>query len=397
MASVAQIEANRLNAQKSTGPRTPEGKERASRNAVKHGLLAEQVVIHGEDPAEFDGYRDRMLGELAPVGEVETMLAERAVSLAWRLRRAERLQSAVFARVYRENADDVVLWPKHGLPIAPGPDEEEVILGQVVMADFGHAKVLDRLVVYERRIEGSFYRTMAELRRERQARMAEEGQASRRAGTPAAKPCPTFPSHGRVAEEGARTPTTGELGSFGMEEKRTPYGVTTNGNHGQDARATEEAAELGSFDMEEKRTPDGVATNGDHGRDARATEEAAELGSFDMEAKRTPDGVTTSPPTCGNHGRDARATGTPGKLGSFGADAMAERTSDAKRMPDGVTMNGSAGGMAHPSSVPSFDRAGGDPEMPVQKHRAKRSQSRKTGGVRTGQGARLPVLSGLLR
>ena len=254
MASVAQIEANRLNAQKSTGPRTPEGKERASRNAVKHGLLAEQVVIHGEDPAEFDGYRDRMLGELAPVGEVETMLAERAVGLAWRLRRAERLQSAVFARVYRENADDVVLWPKHGLPIAPGPDEEEVILGQVVMADFGHAKVLDRLVVYERRIEGSFYRTMAELRRERQARMAVEGQASRRAGTPTAKPCRTFPSHGRVAEEGACTPTTGELGSFDIEEKRTPDGVTTNsamgGNHGQDARATEEAEKLGSFGAE---------------------------------------------------------------------------------------------------------------------------------------------------
>jgi hypothetical protein len=46
MASVAQIQANRSNAQKSTGPRTPQGKATASQNAVKHGLLAEQVVIH---------------------------------------------------------------------------------------------------------------------------------------------------------------------------------------------------------------------------------------------------------------------------------------------------------------------------------------------------------------
>jgi hypothetical protein len=176
MASVAQVQANRSNAQKSTGPRTPEGKAAASRNAVKHGLLAEQVVIHGEDPAEFDLYREGMLAELAPVGAVEEMLAERAVSLSWRLRRAERLQSAVFATVYRENAQDVVLWPKHGLPIKPGPDEDEVVLGQVVMTDFARAQILDRLLVYERRIESSLYRTMRELRREREARTAAEAE-----------------------------------------------------------------------------------------------------------------------------------------------------------------------------------------------------------------------------
>jgi hypothetical protein len=170
MASIAQIQANRSNAQKSTGPRTPQGKATASQNAVKHGLLAEQVVIHGEDPAEFDLYREGMLAELAPERAVEAMLAERAVSLAWRLRRAERLQNAVFATVYRENANDVVLWPKHGLPIQPGPGEDEVVLGQVVMTDFARAQVLDRLLVYERRIESSLYRTMAQLRRERETR-----------------------------------------------------------------------------------------------------------------------------------------------------------------------------------------------------------------------------------
>ena len=265
MASAAQIEANRLNAQKSTGPRTPEGKEKASRNAVKHGLLAEQVVIHGEDPAEFDGYRDRMLGELAPVGEVETMLAERAVGLAWRLRRAERFQSAVFARVYRENADDIVLWPRHGLPIKPGPDEDEVVLGQVVMTDFARAQILDRLLVYERRIEGSFYRTMAELRKEQQARVAGGQEPARSA----------------------------ELGSFGMEGKRTPYGVTTNGDHGRDARATEGPGELASFGAEADPGSGTSQVEGSHGRDAHATNEPAELGSFGAGA--VPEGGRTHP------------------------------------------------------------------------------------------------------
>jgi len=178
MASIAQIQANRSNAQKSTGPRTAEGKAASSHNAVKHGLLAEQVVIHGEDPAEFDLYREGMLEELAPEGAVETILAERAVSLSWRLRRAERLQSAVFATVYRENVNDVVLWPKHGLPIEPKRDEEEVILGQVVMTDFARAQVIDRLLIHERRIEGSLYRTMAELRKEREARKVERESAT---------------------------------------------------------------------------------------------------------------------------------------------------------------------------------------------------------------------------
>jgi hypothetical protein len=259
MASIAQIQANRSNAQKSTGPRTAEGKATASRNAVKHGLLAEQVVIHGEDPAQFEMYREGMLAELGPQGAVEEMLAERAVSLAWRLRRAERLQSAVFATVYRENADDIVLWPRHGLAIEPKPDEEEVILGQVVMTDFARAQVLDRLLVHERRIESSLYRTMAQLRKEREARTAAE--ASHSQANPTADrevnkvnqvnkvPTPSSRCSLAVAREPA---IPAQLASFGEsaskeaasdasdltlqtshlkleEEKITPHGVTTNG------------------------------------------------------------------------------------------------------------------------------------------------------------------------
>jgi hypothetical protein len=258
MASIAQIQANRSNAQKSTGPRTAEGKATASHNAVKHGLLAEQVVIHGEDPAQFELYRAGMLAELAPEGAVEEMLAERAVSLAWRLRRAERLQSAVFATVYRENADDIVLWPKHGLPIEPKPDEEEVILGQVVMTDFARAQVLDRLLVHERRIEGSLYRTMAELRREQEARKASEASPSqanpeadrevnkvnqvnkvltpRSEGALAVDREPAIPaelaSFGESASEEAASGAsdlTLQTSHFKLEEEKiTPHGVTTN-------------------------------------------------------------------------------------------------------------------------------------------------------------------------
>jgi len=176
MASVAQIQANRLNAQKSTGPRTAAGKERASRNALKHGLLAREAIIQGEDPEEFEFHREGMLMELAPAGAVETLLAERVVSLSWRLRRAERLQNAAFAAL-DEGEPEPLLEARHeewkqlkgsewerGLC---GVVDEDAALGQVVVEDFGGARVLDRLLMYERRIESSLYRTMAQLRQER--------------------------------------------------------------------------------------------------------------------------------------------------------------------------------------------------------------------------------------
>jgi hypothetical protein len=105
MASEEQIVANRLNAARSTGPRTAEGKAAVSQNAVKHGLRAEQAVIRGEDPGEFEFYRDRMLGELGPAGAVESVLAERAVGLAWRLKRAERVQNEVFDVMLTKDAE----------------------------------------------------------------------------------------------------------------------------------------------------------------------------------------------------------------------------------------------------------------------------------------------------
>jgi hypothetical protein len=100
MATAAPVLANRLNAKKSTGPRTPEGKAVVARNAIKHGLLAQEVVIQGEGPGEFGFHRDQMLGQLAPAGLAEAMLAERIVGLSWRLQRAERLRNEAFDSLY---------------------------------------------------------------------------------------------------------------------------------------------------------------------------------------------------------------------------------------------------------------------------------------------------------
>jgi len=184
MASVAQILANRSNAQKSTGPRTAEGKAAVAQNAVRHGLLAQRAVIKGEDRGEFALYRDRMLEDLDPVGSMETMLAERVVNLAWRLRRAERLESAALAALEASQVVDVPAQPApvpaEGAAQEQGtPDgDEEAVIARVVVQDFGGAKLLDQLLGYERRIENSLYRTMGELRKQRLLREVEEGVSS---------------------------------------------------------------------------------------------------------------------------------------------------------------------------------------------------------------------------
>jgi len=93
MATKAQIIANRRNAQKSTGPRSQKGRAAISQNAVKHGLLTRKDVICSESQADFDLYRRRILDELAPDTPMECTLAERIVSLSWRLKRIGRIQN----------------------------------------------------------------------------------------------------------------------------------------------------------------------------------------------------------------------------------------------------------------------------------------------------------------
>jgi hypothetical protein len=98
MTSNEQVEANRRNAQHSTGPKTEEGKAASAMNALKHGLTATTPVLPTEDPDDRARFRDRLLDDLAPVGALEERLAEEVLDLSWRLRRATNLELGVLAR-----------------------------------------------------------------------------------------------------------------------------------------------------------------------------------------------------------------------------------------------------------------------------------------------------------
>ena len=94
--SEARRAANRGNAQHSTGPRLPTGKARSRTNALKHGLLAREVLILEGDGAEaredFDALLADFVAELQPEGLVEETLVERIATTVWRLRRAQRYE-----------------------------------------------------------------------------------------------------------------------------------------------------------------------------------------------------------------------------------------------------------------------------------------------------------------
>ena len=129
MTSQRQIEANRRNAMNSTGPRTTRGKAVVALNAVQHGLLSRQTVIQGEREAELVDLGKRLRGQLAPMGELELLLADRIISTAWRLRRAIALESLLFdtardgssaydgALAYKSDRDRLQLFSRYELTL----------------------------------------------------------------------------------------------------------------------------------------------------------------------------------------------------------------------------------------------------------------------------------------
>ncbi len=168
----AQIAANQRNAQKSTGPHTTQGKADASQNSLKHGLTANQIVIKSEDQADFDLHRTQILDELAPSTPIESALADRIVSTLWRLKRAENFQNRSIDALGTQKTGPLAkfqqaLLAKYAPDTLTGPEESdpELALGRMLIKDFSNSRVLEKLLMYERRIEGSLYRTMLEIQR----------------------------------------------------------------------------------------------------------------------------------------------------------------------------------------------------------------------------------------
>ncbi len=164
-----QIDANRRNARKSTGPKTSEGKARASRNATRHGLLSEDILLSSEDVEDLEELSELLWDELQPVGELENHLVERIIAARWRLYRLGRVEAGIFdweiSEAQREASEYV----------GSGFNSTNVIgkLGLTFIRDSDGANAFSKLARYETTIERSLYRALHELQRLQAARRAE--------------------------------------------------------------------------------------------------------------------------------------------------------------------------------------------------------------------------------
>jgi hypothetical protein len=164
MTSAAQAAANRRNSQKSTGPKTEEGKAASAMNALKHGMCAQTPLLPGEDAEAFGDIRADLHARYRPRGRLEVRLVDRMAVLAWRLQRAEW---AEISMLLTEPADEAA------------PADDFAALAARLAAPFvgTGSGGLERLARYERQIEQSLLRAEKQLASFRANRSEADRQA----------------------------------------------------------------------------------------------------------------------------------------------------------------------------------------------------------------------------
>ncbi len=161
--SPKQLEANRRNARRSTGPQTPAGKVRVKFNALKHGLLAKSVILpirsRSEKRSHFDALLAQLIDELKPVGILEDMLVEKIAVSYWRLRRALRAEAG-------EITDKIRNFRRYPYPTDPAtlalPSSRNTL----------------KIVRYQNAIERQLYRAITQLYRLQEHRCLSHANTS---------------------------------------------------------------------------------------------------------------------------------------------------------------------------------------------------------------------------
>src|ERR1022692_1009940 len=157
MATPAQITANRANAQKSTGPRSAEGKSASRFNALKHGIDAASVVIPGEDPAVYDALAVNYQRDYRPETPSENFHVDTRLRADWQKRRLLRVE----ADLHRTLLDE----------------SRGTSLAAALLSDSPAAKLLVRVQRQIAAFERTWYRANAEIRRARKQAEDAAGQS----------------------------------------------------------------------------------------------------------------------------------------------------------------------------------------------------------------------------
>jgi hypothetical protein len=158
-----QLEANRRNAQRSTGPRSATGKTRSRLNALRHNLTGQVTTMTDADRAAHNHFLQSMLADLAPQGALELQLATRIAHDSWRLNRASAIEDNLFALGLNDHGGDAC------------PDNAEIDDALTTARVFTiEGKSIQLLSLYEQRLNRGMQKNLAELKSLQSARRAHE-------------------------------------------------------------------------------------------------------------------------------------------------------------------------------------------------------------------------------
>ena len=190
MASNRQTRANRRNAQKSTGPRTPEGKAKIRFNALKYGIHADQIVLPTENEDEWRNTFFNFHDEFAPRTPSQEALVYFMASAFWNTLRCQRAEHGIFilAQSDREALDQ--------LSKTTGRTDEEM-MGWCYQRMLGRHAPLPQILMYSDRLSRQFLRFLRELQKAPAPTAAlDPGQPTRKPPAPALDPDPESPVPG---------------------------------------------------------------------------------------------------------------------------------------------------------------------------------------------------------
>ena len=151
--SSKQIAANRANAQRSTGPRTAQGKIASSKNSRIHGILSRDLTVGNEDPAEYAALLDELVNDFKPEGASEHLLAEKIAIALWKMKRLNAVESATVKQAQRTIT---------ARSTASSPEYEDPGLRTALTANAIPVNSL-RFIRYQAQLEGQYYRALTML------------------------------------------------------------------------------------------------------------------------------------------------------------------------------------------------------------------------------------------
>jgi hypothetical protein len=150
------------NPKKSTGPRTPEGKQTASLNALRHGLTGRVVVMPHEDLNAYYAFCKELIADLAPETPVERQYAQTFCDTQWRLNRARSIEDGILSLGHSENAGNIE---------AGHPEIHAALTAARVFRE--HSKVFVNLSLYEQRLQRTLKESLRQLQELQANRIAE--------------------------------------------------------------------------------------------------------------------------------------------------------------------------------------------------------------------------------